>query len=68
MSDEEIQAQNCVKHGKIDQALTIFQQLKPDSSRILTIIGDLYNENKNDYDSAINYYKKALEIQEEVFN
>ncbi len=64
--DDEIQAQDFVKHGEIDQAIAIYQRVKPVSARVLNSIGILYCERKGDYDSAINYYKKALQIQEEV--
>ncbi len=67
MSDDEIQAQDLVKHGEIDEAIAIYQRLKPDSARVLNIIGGLYLEKKGDYDSAINYYEKALQIQEKVY-
>jgi len=66
ISDDEIQAQDFVKHGEIDQAIAIYQRVKPVSARVLNSIGILYCERKGDYDSAINYYKKALQIQEEV--
>jgi len=56
-----------VEHGQIDEAIVIYQRLKPVSARVLNIIGVLYCEKKADYDSAINYYKKALQIQEEVY-
>jgi len=67
MCDDEIQAQNFVKRGEIDEAIAIYQRLKPDSVRVLNIIGRLYAEKKGDYHSAINYYKKALQIQEKVY-
>ncbi len=66
ISDDEIQAQDFVKHGEIDQAIAIYHRVKPVSARVLNSIGILYCERKGDYDSAINYYKKALQIQEEV--
>jgi len=67
MPDDEIQAQDLVEHGKIDEAIAIYQQLKPDSARVFNIIGRLYAEKKGDFDHAINYYRKALQIQEEVY-
>ncbi len=67
LSDDEIQAQNFVKRGKIDETIAIYQRLKPDSAGILNIIDALYAEKKGDYDSAINYYEKALQIQEKVY-
>ncbi len=65
-SNEEMQTQDLVKLGEIDQALAIYQQMKPDSARVLNIIGALYAEKKGEYDLAINYHLKAFEIQEKV--
>ncbi|CAF0951744.1 unnamed protein product [Rotaria sordida] len=64
ISSEEIKAQDLLKHGKIDQGIAIYQCLKPESARILNIIGILYATKKDDYHSAIIYYYKALKIQE----
>lgn len=66
MSDNEIQAQDLIKRGEIDEAISIYQQLTPESARILSIIGTLYAEKKGDYDRAINYHEKALQLREEV--
>jgi tetratricopeptide (TPR) repeat protein len=63
--DEEVQAQRLIQRGEIDKAITIYQRLETDP-RILNIIGLLYAEKKGDYDTAINYYKRALKIQEKV--
>jgi tetratricopeptide (TPR) repeat protein len=63
--DEEVQAQRLIQRGEIDKAITIYERLEADP-RILNIIGLLYSEKKGDYDTAINYYKKALKIQEKV--
>ncbi len=67
ISDEELQAQDLVERGEIDQAIAIYQQLKPESAHIFYTIGVLYAEKKGDYDLGINYYKQALKIQEEVY-
>lgn len=64
--DDEIQAQNLTKNGDIEQAIAIYKQLKPESARIFIIIGALYAENLGNYDLAIEYYEKALNIQEMV--
>lgn len=66
VSTEELHAQDLVKRGEIDQALAIYEQLKPESARILRIIGGLCAEKKGDYDRAINYFEQALQIQQEV--
>jgi tetratricopeptide (TPR) repeat protein len=67
MSDDEIKAQDLVKRGEIDEAISIYQHLEPISARILSIIGVLFSEKKGDYKSAINYYQRALKIQQEVY-
>jgi tetratricopeptide (TPR) repeat protein len=67
MPDDEIQAEDLVKCGKIDKAIVIYQQLKPDSARVFNIIGRLYAEKKGDFDHAISYHRKALQIQEAVY-
>ncbi|CAF1538792.1 unnamed protein product [Rotaria magnacalcarata] len=62
--DYETKAQQLLKDGKIDQAIAMYLCIKPESARILVIIGILYAEKKGDYKSAIIFYKKALKIQE----
>ena len=62
----ESQAQDMVEAGDIDQAIAIYQELQPESARILRIIGTLYAQKKGDYVLAISYYERALEIQDEV--
>ena len=64
--DDEMQAQELVNQGRIDEAVAILQRSKPESARTFTNIGMLYAEKKGDYDSAITYYKKAIKIQEKV--
>ncbi|CAF2713510.1 unnamed protein product [Rotaria sp. Silwood2] len=64
ISPEEIKAKDLLKHGKVDQAIAIYQCLKYESARVLMIIGILYTEKKGDYHTAIIYYNKALKIQE----
>ncbi len=66
MSEDELQAQDLINHGNVDKAIAIYQQLKPESPRILRVIGELYAEKKGDYNLAINYYDQALQIQETV--
>jgi len=63
--DYEVQAQGLIQRGEIDKAITIYQRLES-NPRILNTIGMLYAEKKGDYDTAINYYKRALKIQEKV--
>ena len=66
-SDEEIEAENLVKRGEIDQAIAIYQCLSPASSRSLHHLGVLYAENKGDQCTAINYFQQALQMKEEVY-
>lgn len=66
ISYEELQAQDLVKRGEIDQAISIYEQIQCDSGRILNIIGRLYAERKGDYERAISCYEAVLQIQEEV--
>ena len=66
IADEEIEAQNLIKHGQIDQAIAIYQRLKPDSGRILHLLGVLHAEKKGDQHTAIDYFQQALQIKEEV--
>jgi len=66
MSDDVIKAQDLVKRGEIDEAISIYQSMEPVSASVLNIIGVLFSEKKGDYKSAINYYERALQIQEEV--
>jgi tetratricopeptide (TPR) repeat protein len=61
-----MQALEHTKCGQIDEAINIYRSLKPDSPRILNIIGILHSQKKGDYDSAIHYFEKALSIQEKV--
>jgi tetratricopeptide (TPR) repeat protein len=63
--DDEVQAQGLLKRGEIDEAITIYQRLESDP-RILSIIAQLYDEKKGDYNSSIKYYEKALKLQEKV--
>ncbi|CAF4151110.1 unnamed protein product, partial [Rotaria magnacalcarata] len=62
--DYETKAQQLLNDGKIDQAIAMYLCIKPESARILVIIGILYAEKKGDYKSAIIFYKKAHKIQE----
>jgi len=64
--DDEAQAREFIKTGQIDQAIEIYQRVKPESARIFNTIGSLLGDKKGDYESAIVYYKKSLKIQEKV--
>ena len=66
--DEEMMAKDLIERGEIDQAIANLEEIKPESSRIFRLIGTLYAQRKGDYDLAIIYYQRALEIQDEVDN
>lgn len=55
-----------LKRNEIDQAIAYCESMKPRTAQILQTIGQLYVEKKNDLESAINYYKEAVAIQEQV--
>jgi tetratricopeptide (TPR) repeat protein len=67
LSKEEKHAQRLVQHGKVDEALALYQHLKRHSPRILNTMGQLYADKKGDYNSALKYYEQAMKIQEEVY-
>ena len=67
-SDEEIEAHNLVERGEIDQAIAIYQRLKPQSDRVLHHLGLLYARKKDDHHLAIIHFQQALQIQEKVWN
>ena len=66
ISDEEKQAQDLVKEGHIEQAIIIYQEIKPESARVLHIIGTLYVGKIGDYDLAISCFERALQLKKEV--
>ena len=68
LSKEEIRAQKLAKHGKVDQALNVYEHLKTQSPRVLNTMDHLYADKKGDYTSAIKYYKGAMTLEEKVIN
>jgi tetratricopeptide (TPR) repeat protein len=67
LSKEEKQAQKLVQHGKVDQALGLYQRVRNHSPHLLNTMGHLYGNRKGDYNSAVKYYKQAMKIQEKVY-
>ena len=67
-TEEEIEAQNLIECGEIDQAIAMCLRLKPQSDRVLHLLGLLYAGKKGDHQSSIIYFQQALEIQEKVCN
>lgn len=65
MLDQKI-VEDFLKRNEIDQAIAYYLSIKPRTAQILQAIGQLYAEKKNDLESAINYYKEAIEMQEQV--
>lgn len=68
ISNQEFEAQNLVKRGEFEQAISIYQNLKPETARTFHHLASLFNEKKGDYPAAIHYYQQALRIEEEVCN
>lgn len=66
LSDHELKAENHLKKDEIDLAITTYEQIRPVSASILVQIGQIYSDKKADYGNALNYYRRALKIQEEV--
>ena len=67
-SNAKTLAQDLLRGGEIDQAIALYQRLDSNSAHVLHMIGVLYAEYNGDYQSAINYFEQALEIQEKVHN
>ena len=63
---DQTQLNEYLKRNEIEQALTFYQHMKPRTVQLLNTIGQIYAEKKGDYDSAINYYKEAIRMQEAV--
>ena len=66
--DDDLRAQELIERGEIDQALEIYNQARPRSARIFNTIALIYAERKGDYEQAIEFYKRAMTLQEEVNN
>lgn len=64
--DDEARAQEFIESKQIDRALEIYQRLRPQTARIFNIIAVVYAERKGDYESAIEYFKRALTLLEAV--
>ena len=65
-SNEEKGAKDLLRHGHVDQSITAYQQIKPETAPVLYSLGTIFFEKKGDYLSARNYYEKALHMQEKV--
>jgi tetratricopeptide (TPR) repeat protein len=61
-----LQAKKFLERGDIDQAIMAYRRVRPVSVRILKIIGQLSADEKQDYDTAIECYRQALKMQEQV--
>jgi tetratricopeptide (TPR) repeat protein len=62
----EKQAEELFAQGEIDQAIATYEQITPTSARIFTRIATIFEQKKVNYESAIEFYEKALYIQEQV--
>ena len=67
-STETYEAEELVKNGQIDLAIAAFQRLHPVSIEILLRRGQLYANQKGDYDNGLQYYSQVLKLQEKVNN
>jgi tetratricopeptide (TPR) repeat protein len=65
-SEGETIVREFLKCNEIDLALAYYQDMKPRTVQVLQAIAYYYAEKKDDYESAINYYKEAIELQEKV--
>ena len=66
LSKDELEAEGHVKTGQIDLAIAVYQRVHPVSTAVLLRLGQLYADNKGDYENALNYYKQAMKTQEKV--
>lgn len=64
--DDESRAQELIEKGEIDQALEIYNRSRPRSARIFNTMALIYAEKKGDYEAAIEFYQRAMTMQEEV--
>lgn len=65
-SNEEKEAKDLISHGHVDQAIAVYQQMKPETAPVLYSLGTIFFEKKGDYPLARDYYEKALHMQEKV--
>lgn len=65
-SKEEKEAKDLLSRGHVDQAITAYQHVKPETAPALFSLGTIFFEKKGDYLTAKNYYEKALQMQEKV--
>jgi tetratricopeptide (TPR) repeat protein len=66
ISADELQARKLWNSGDIDQAITIYDKVRPVSARILKLLGQLFADEKHDYFNAIKSYRQALQLEEQV--
>lgn len=66
-SELEAQAEESISTSKYEEAIRIYQEIQPESDRILHKIGIIYAEKIGDYDLAISCFERAIQIQEKVF-
>ncbi|CAF1277038.1 unnamed protein product [Rotaria magnacalcarata] len=66
ISEHEVEARKCLKHGDVDGAIRAYRRIRPMSIRIIKLIGRLFADEKHEYDNALECYEQAFKIQEEV--
>lgn len=66
VSEQTKRAEELLTAGEYQQAILAYQEIQPQSASILHRTGVLYAEKIGDYDSAMSYFERALEIEDEV--
>jgi hypothetical protein len=64
--EDETVVREFLKRDEIDLALAYYQNMKPRTVQVVRAIAHFYAEKKGDFESAIPYYKEAIEIQDKV--
>ncbi|CAF3517031.1 unnamed protein product [Rotaria socialis] len=66
ISEHEVEARKCLKHGDVDGAIRAYRRIRPMSIRILKLMGRLFADEKHEYENALECYEQALRLQEET--
>jgi tetratricopeptide (TPR) repeat protein len=61
-----MQAQEHLARSEVDLALAAYRRIQPVSPRILNLIGQIYTEQQNDNEHALECHMQALKMQEKV--
>ena len=63
---QSLQGRDLLEHDNLEDLIATYQHSTPEHGHILNTIGILLSEQKGDYQSAIHYHERALQIQENV--